>query len=43
MSSTEADSTTSIVQPQAGLTPKKLSPSKQQRKEEREAKFNRAI
>ena len=42
MSSTEADSTTSIVQAQAGSTPKKLSPSKQKRKEERDAKFNRS-
>ena len=42
MSSTEADSTTSIVQTLAGSSLKKLSPYKQKRKQERDAKFNRS-
>ena len=42
MSSVESDSTKSQAQAQTGSTPKKLTPSKLKRKEERDAKFNRS-
>jgi hypothetical protein len=42
MSSVESDSTKSQAQAQTGSTPKKLTPSKLKRKEERDVKFNRS-